>query len=94
MTMKAGTSTGLLPFTRITRLEDKLKAVTILKSESQEDSNWELVVKLFYEQQPVGVISFTLRGYCLEEAEYMAGHIKDHPHLMREIDEFLWGESD
>ena len=94
MTMKTGTSTDLRPFTRITRLEDKLKAVTTLKAEPQEEGSWELVVKLFYEQQPVGAISFTLRGYRLEEAEHMAAHIKDHPYLMREIDEFLWGDSD
>ena len=51
-------------------------------------------VRLFYGGEPVGTTSFNLEGYTQKEAEMIAKDVKNNPFLMREIDEYLWGESD
>ena len=51
-------------------------------------------VKLFYDGEAAGTTSFTLQGYNQEEVENIAKNFKENAYLMKEIDEFLWGESD
>jgi len=76
----------------ISQLEGPLKACTSLHL--QENGFWLMTVKLFYEGEPTGMISFNLQGYTESEAEDIARNLKTNAMLMREIDEFLWGESD
>jgi hypothetical protein len=76
----------------ISQLEGPLKAC--IRLQLQENSIWLMTVKLFYDGESVGSISFNLQGYTESEAEDVARNIKSNAMLMREIDEFLWGESD
>lgn len=81
-------------FNVITPLEDKLKAyVSLTPLEVQVDC-WSMKVQLYYEGELGGMTQFTLEGYNQEEAERVARNIKSNPYVMREIDEYLWGESD
>jgi len=77
----------------ITLIEGKLKAAVELRP-TEEEQTWLLLVRLDYDGAPAGTASFNLHGYSREEAEQIATHIPDNPYLMKEIDEFLWGESD
>lgn len=51
-------------------------------------------VHLFYKGESAGMTSFTLNGYSADEAEHVAKNISSHASLMKEIDDYLWGESD
>ena len=77
----------------ITLLEGRLKAAVELRPAAGAD-NWLLQVHLMYDGSPAGSVSFNLHDYRRDEAEAVAANIGDNPFLMREIDEFLWGESD
>ncbi|WP_221797295.1 hypothetical protein [Oceanobacter mangrovi] len=77
----------------ITLLEGRLQAAVELRP-TPLDEQWLLLVKLVYDGDPAGTASFTLHGHTREEAEHVARHIADNDYLMKEIDEFLWGESD
>lgn len=81
-------------FSFITQLEGKLKAAVSLLPYEEDQSQWLLTVNLFYEDGPAGKTTFTLHGYNELEAQEIARNIKSNPYLMREIDEYLWGESD
>lgn len=76
----------------IARLEGKLKAAINLEPLAAD--TWKLSLKLVYDGEPAGNLSFNLNGYGEEEARDIARNISSNPFLMREIDEFLWGESD
>jgi len=78
----------------ISHLEDKLRAGISLTSHESSTGYWHMRVQLYYENKPAGVASFTLQGYSREEAEDVARNLGKNAYLMREIDEFLWGESD
>lgn len=78
----------------ITHLEDKLRATISLRQEVSNPLFWTLQVRLFYDGEAAGTTSFKLNGYTQAEAEHLARHLGEHPYLMREIDEYLWGESD
>ena len=88
------------PFHYISVLEGKLKAAIsldpILLQGPDDTSNqvWRLSLTLFYDRDPAGKISFDLQGYSREEAEALAKNIPRSAFIMREIDEYLWGESD
>jgi hypothetical protein len=73
-------------------LERQLRAMVSL-SEQRQDV-WLLLVDLFYEEKPVGKTSFTLNGYSEDEAVEVARNLGSNSYLMKEIDDFLWGESD
>ena len=79
-------------FYMITTLEGKLKAAVDLSK--RNDDLWLLKVKLVYDGEPAGELSFNLNGYDHAEAEQVARNIHHNDYLMREIDEYLWGESD
>lgn len=76
----------------ITHLEGKLKAAVNLQLRAT--NSWTLSLKLMYEGCPAGTLSFHLDGYDEEEAYLVAKNISGNAFLMREIDEYLWGESD
>ncbi len=76
----------------ITALEGRLKAAVSLRSRGER--RWVLALKLVYDGHPAGDLSFNLEGYDASEAQDVARNVARHPQLMREIDEYLWGESD
>lgn len=76
----------------ITHLEGRLRAAINLSQRERE--GWLLTIRLLYDGQPAGTLSFNLDGYSAEEAETLARNIPRSQALMREIDEHLWGESD
>ena len=78
----------------IALLERSLKAHIRLNPCADEANNWKLDIQLFYQGHPAGTTSFNLHGYSQEEAEHIARNVKESPLMMREIDEYLWGESD
>lgn len=78
----------------ITPLEGELKAAVSLFSQQLNAGYWVMKVQLFYSGEPAGTTSFTLQGYSREEAEEVALNLPRNAFLMREIDEFLSGESD
>ncbi|MDP2608286.1 MULTISPECIES: hypothetical protein [unclassified Oceanobacter] len=75
------------------QLEGKLRAAVELRPTRLTD-NWLLLVHLFYDGDTAGTTSFNLHGYSREEAEALAANLQDNAYLMKEIDEYLWGESD
>ncbi|TGD75085.1 hypothetical protein E4634_03485 [Mangrovimicrobium sediminis] len=76
----------------ITALEGRLKAAVNLSPRGEQ--RWVMTLRLLYDGHPAGNLSFNLDGYDAGEAEALARNIPHHPGLMREIDEYLWGESD
>ncbi|MCY0966179.1 hypothetical protein [Parathalassolituus penaei] len=81
----------------ITLLEGRLQAAVELipdPENSNTTGNWLLRIRLMYDGAAAGVTSFTLHSHSAEEARDVARNIGSNPYLMREIDEFLWGESD
>jgi hypothetical protein len=78
----------------ISQLERNLKALIKLNPSPDQPSDWKLDIQLFYQGHPAGNTSFNLHGYTQEEAENIARTVKDNPFMMREIDDYLWGESD
>ena len=81
-------------FHLITPLEGNLKAALQLRPVPQVPDHWILQVDLFYDGTPAGSTSFRLSGYSREDAETVARTVRSNPFMMKEIDEFLWGESD
>ncbi len=79
-------------FDLITQLEGNLKAAVNLAQ--RDGQSWTLSLKLMYDGHPAGQLSFNLHGYDATEARDLATNIATHSFLMREIDEYLWGESD
>ena len=80
------------PLDFIAKLEGKLKAAINLRQCTE--SSWKLSLKLMYDGEPAGNLSFNLDGYTLQEATQLAQNISQNAFVMREIDEYLWGESD
>lgn len=80
------------PFTLICQLEGKLKAAVTLRNTAPEE--WILQLQMLYDGDAAGQLSFQLHGYSRSEAETIARTLKDNAFIMREIDEYLWGESD
>ena len=78
----------------ITSLEGKLKAAIHLEQRNAEAATWLLSIKLLYDGEPAGNLSFNLDGYAAEEALSVARNVPNNAYMMREIDEYLWGESD
>lgn len=78
----------------ITPLEGNLKAAVQLSPLPQPPDHWSLDVTLYYDGELAGKAGFILRGYSREDAEKVARTIKSNAFLMKEIDDFLWGESD
>lgn len=76
----------------ITQLEGKLKAAINLQPLATD--SWRLSLKLVYDGHPAGSLSFDLNGYGEGEAREIARNVSSNAYLMREIDEYLWGESD
>jgi hypothetical protein len=81
-------------FDLITHLENHLRAYISLRPLEAPPDSWSMRVRLFYDGEPAGATSFLLRGYNREEAENIARNLRSNSYLMKEIDEFLWGESD
>jgi len=81
------------PLYFITLLEGRLQAAVELQP-TEVAEQWLLLVRLVYDGDAAGTASFTLHGHSRAEAEAVARNIGDNPYLMKEIDEFLWGESD
>lgn len=84
----------MVAFNVITLLESRLKAIISLRPKQNEKDCWRMNVQLYYDGEPAGGTRFTLRGYSQQEAEQIARNVKSNSFLMREIDEYLWGESD
>lgn len=89
----------LEPFHFIAQLEGNLKAMVQLHpvaiaAQEGELRHWRLDIDLFYDGDTAGKTSFNLHGYSRQEAEAVARNIRNNAFLMKEIDEFLWGESD
>ncbi|WP_428241809.1 hypothetical protein [Gynuella sp.] len=78
----------------ISQLEENLKAFIKLIPVEPVSSQWQLEVQLFYAGESAGKTSFNLYGYNQEEAEAIARGVKQNSFLMKEIDEYLWGDSD
>lgn len=78
----------------ICKLEGALNAAVELFNQTTDTSQWQLSIKLFHNNVPVGSTQFTLNGYSKTEAEDIAKNIRTNPFIMREIDEYLWGEMD
>lgn len=88
----------------ISLLEGRLQAAVELHPQTGQrgsgnaaatlETDWLLKIRLMYDGTAAGVTSFTLHGHSAEEARNVARNIGSNPYLMREIDEFLWGESD
>jgi hypothetical protein len=78
----------------ITPLEGNLKAALQLRPVPQQADSWILQVDLFYDGSPAGSTSFRLNGYSRADAEQVARTVRSNAYMMKEIDEFLWGESD
>lgn len=76
----------------IVQLEGKLRAAIHLQPVARQI--WELSLMLVYDGKPAGNLSFNLNGYDQQEAQEIARSVPDNAFLMREIDEYLWGESD
>ncbi|MFV8818399.1 hypothetical protein [Haliea sp. E17] len=76
----------------IVPLEGELMAAVNLVP--QGERAWLLSLRLVYDGFPAGILRFDLNGYDADEARSIAASIRDNPFLMREIDEYLWGESD
>jgi|AZIK01.1.fsa_nt_gi hypothetical protein len=74
-------------------LEGDLRAVVELRATAYADI-WLLLIQLSYQSDLAGTTSFNLHGYNREEAEEVAKNIQSNPYVMKEIDEYLWGESD
>lgn len=97
-------ASALEPFHFITQLEGKLKAMVQLRpvaiaaqdgaTQEIEPRHWRLDIDLLYDGATAGKTSFNLHGYSRQEAEAVARNIRSNAYLMKEIDEFLWGESD
>lgn len=77
----------------ITLLEGKLQAAIELRP-TQSATDWMLLVRLVYDGTPAGTAGFTLHGHSREDAEHVARNISSNAFMMKEIDEYLWGESD
>ncbi|MBE0505596.1 MAG: hypothetical protein IBX50_02620 [Marinospirillum sp.] len=77
----------------ISHLEGNLRAVMELQPAAEAES-WLLQVKLIYDGEPAGEISFNLLHYTEEEARHLAHNITDHGFIMREIDDLLFGDSE
>lgn len=77
----------------IQRLEGSLTAMIELQPTQMADQ-WLLLIKLNYDGNEAGKASFNLHGYEEQEAINIAKNIPANPYIMKEIDEYLWGESD
>lgn len=76
----------------ICQLEGTVRAAVELSQD--ETQQWQLLIRLFHDNVPVGTTHFTLHGYSEAEAQTVARNIRTSPFIMREIDETLWGEMD
>ncbi len=76
----------------IVHLEGELMAAVNLAPKGE--GLWLLSVRLMYDGFPSGILQFDLNGYDAAEAQEIARGIGSNPFMMREIDEYLWGESD
>ncbi len=81
-------------FTMITLLEGKLKAAVSLDAYEHDRSQWLMKIKLFYDGLPAGETSFNLNGYTEQDAHELVKNLSKNDFIMKEIDEYLWGESD
>ena len=77
----------------ITQLEGTLKAAIHLIPCNDDRTDWQMDIKLFYDGGPAGETSFNLQGYSEEEACDLVKNLSKNEYLMKEIDEYLWGES-
>ncbi|MFK4752972.1 MULTISPECIES: hypothetical protein [Oceanospirillaceae] len=89
----AGSNPEITSSHYLLQLEGKLRAIIELKPTSESD-NWLLFVHMSYDGDTAGTTSFNLYGYSRDEAETLAANLKDNAFLMKEIDDYLWGESD
>jgi hypothetical protein len=76
----------------ITCLEGSLRAA-VQVTRIGEDI-WRLSLNLHYAGDPAGTLSFTLNGYSQEDAFELAKNVGESQFIMREVDEYLWGEMD
>lgn len=77
----------------IRHLEGKLQAVMELQPADPVD-HWLLLLKLIYDGEPAGELSFNLHNYTEAEARDLAHNITQHGFIMREIDDLLFGDSE
>ena len=76
----------------ITQLDGNLRAATTLRDIGND--GWLLLIHLSYEGCPAGNLGFNLHNHSQTEADQVARNVAKNPFLMKEIDEYLWGESD
>ena len=81
-------------FDFITPLDGGLLACVSLQEHAEQKDAWLMRIKLMYDGELAGTTEFNLQGYSQSEAEALARDLRKNDYLMREIDEFLWGESD
>jgi len=93
-TVMRSSAANLPVATYIANLDAGVKATVSLISKQTNAGYWLMKVHLYYEGKSAGTTSFTLRGYSQEEAEEIACNLPNNAFLLREIDAFLWGDSD
>jgi hypothetical protein len=84
-------------FHYMVNIENRLRALVTLQNQGESpvgDHKWLMALDLFYDGDAAGKTSFTLHGYSEEEAQKIAQSIGENDYMMKEIDEFLWGEND
>ncbi len=61
-------------------------------SRSEDGGAILLKIRLFYDNDPVGMLPFSLHNYTEQECLELAQNIADNQFLLREIDEYLSGD--
>jgi hypothetical protein len=75
----------------INRIDHQLRIMSVLNTGSVV-GEYRLQLTLFYHNDNMGKLEFTLSGYSEPDVIKVAQNIKDEAFLMKEIDDFLCGE--
>ncbi|WP_036233489.1 hypothetical protein [Marinobacterium litorale] len=73
-------------------VDSHLRVISELQLATQAHHVIRLRLKLFYDNEPAGILSFDLNGYSPAEAVSVARNIGANQYIMREIDEYLCGD--
>lgn len=73
----------------INNLDARLRVVARLQLATRFNQPMRLRLRLFYDNEPAGTLSFELNGYSPAEAVALARDVSASPIIMREIDDCL-----
>ncbi len=73
-------------------IDGKLRVVSQLQLATRVGQAIQLRLSLFYDNDPMGVMSFDLHQYSPSEGVALARDIASNQFIMREIDEYLCGD--